>query len=236
MGRAESTEVSCADLQAGVTPGGVVRVEGGGVVRGADLTGWTVSWLLLDDRTTLLDEVLPRPLKRGRAGRQIPLFVDCDFGGLTCRAFDPGIARFVRCRFEDVDVGLTLGTASAHFEDCVFSGRWEGNLDARPDVRDPARRVVVRGNDFTGCRGIGLQGGVDRTANTFDRSLHLVLWRGDPGWPRIREIAGADPFLTNVVTSIEGNGPFGLGQDWAVLDRDLVEDDLWTRLRHVSRA
>jgi hypothetical protein len=236
MDWAGTTQMTYAELQAGATPGGEVRVEGGGVVRGADLSNWKVSWLLFVDATTALNEVLPRPLKRGRAGHEIPQFVDCDFSGLTCPAFDPGIARFVRCRFENVDVKLNLGTASAHFEDCVFSGRWAGNFDARPDVRDPARQAVIRGNDFTGCREIGLQGGVDRTANTFESSRHLVLWRGNPNWARIREIAEADTFLRNVVTSIEGHGPFGFGQDWAVLNCELVEDDLWARLRRVSQG
>ncbi|MQA36434.1 hypothetical protein, partial [Modestobacter roseus] len=177
MDRDETTRVTYAALQAGARPGGDVTVEGGGIVRGADLSNWTVEWLAFDDAMSALDDVLPRRLKRGRAGREIPQFVDCDFSGLTCRAFDPGIGRFVRCRFEDVDVRLNVGTTSAHFEDCAFSGRWEGNLDARRNARDPARRTVIRGNDFTGCQGVGLQGGVDRTANTFDPSLHLPLWR-----------------------------------------------------------
>ncbi|MGY1750232.1 hypothetical protein [Modestobacter sp. SYSU DS0511] len=231
-----TTRVDHADLRAGATPHGAIRVEGGGVVRGADLSSWTTSWLRFDDATPARNAALPRPLKRGRVGEEIPQFVDCDFTGLTCPAFDPGMTRFLRCRFEDVDVTLTLGTASAHFEDCTFSGRWEGCFDARPDTRDPARHAVVRGNDFTGCRGFGLQGGVDRTANTFDPSGHLVLWRGDPNWARIRVIAEADPLVRNVVTSIEGDGPFDLAQDWAVLDGEFVEDGLWARLRHVCRA
>ncbi|MCZ2823562.1 MULTISPECIES: hypothetical protein [unclassified Modestobacter] len=200
-------------------------------MRGADLSNWAVSWLTIADATSALNEVLPRPLKRGQVGREIPLFVECDFSGLSCPAFDPGIARFVRCRFEDVDVKLDLGTVHAHFEDCVFSGRWEGNFDARPLTSDPAKRAVVRGNDFTGCRDIGLQGGVDRTANTFDPSMHLVLWRGDPNWSRVREIAEEDVHLRNVIGSIEGHGPFDRGQDWDVLNRGLVADELWLRLR-----
>lgn len=236
MGWDGTTVITYADLQAGAKPGGEVRVEGGGVVRGADLSNWKVSWLLFAEATSLLSDLLPRPLKPGRVGREIPLLVECDFGGLACPAFDPGIARFVRCRFEDVNVELNLGSVHAHFEDCTFSGRWDGNLDARPDLRDPAKRVIVRGNDFTGCRGFGLQGGVDRTANTFDPSIHLVLWRGDPNWGRIRQIAEEDVLLRNVVSSIEGRGPFDLGQDWEVLNRELFADDMWTRLRQMCRS
>jgi hypothetical protein len=232
----EMAQVTYAELQAGAMPGGEVDVGGGGVVRGADLSNWTVSWLRFSDRTSALNQVLPRPLKRGWAGRQIPQFVDCDFSGLVCPAFDPGIVRFVRCRFERVEVTLNLGTAHAHFEDCVFSGRWEGNFDARAGDRDPARKAVIGGNDFTGCRGMGLQGGVDRTANTFDSSLHLILWRDHPNWERIREIAAADTYLRDITTSIEGRGPLYLGQDWDLLHRGLVEEDLWTRLREASRA
>jgi hypothetical protein len=236
MDVAATIHLTYANLQTGATPAGEVRVDGGGVVWAADLSNWTVSWLLFSEAMSALDEVLPRPLKRGRVGREIAQFIDCDFSGLTCAAFDPGITRFVRCRFQDVDVELNLGTTSAHFQDCVFSGRWEGNFDARRDVRDPARQAVIRGNDFTGCRDMSLQGGVDRTANTFDSLLHLVLWRGDPNWSQIREIAEADAFLHNMVTSIEGHGPFDLAQDWAVLHRDLVPDDLWTRLRQLAQA
>ncbi|MQA35219.1 hypothetical protein [Modestobacter roseus] len=236
MDRDGTTRLTYAELQAGVRPDDDVTIEGGGVVRGADLSGWTVSWLRFADSTSALDRVLPRQLKRGRPGHEIPQFIDCDFSGLACPALDPGIARFVQCRFEDVDVRLTLGTTSAHFENCVFSGRWEGTFDARRDARDPARLAVIRGNDFTGCREMGLQGGVDRTANTFDPSLHLPLWRGDPKWARIREVAAEDTYLHNVVTSIEGQGPFDLAQDWAVLHRDLVDDDLWARLQQVTAA
>jgi hypothetical protein len=235
MGWDETTVITYADLQAGARPGGEVRVEGGGLVRGADLSNWKVSWLFFAEATTLLSSLLPRPLKPGRVGRGIPLFVECDFSGLTCPAFDPVIARFVRCRFESVNIELNVGTAHAHFEDCTFSGQWDGNSDARPHSLDPAERVTVRGNDFTGCRGIGLQGGVDRTANSFDLSLHLVLWRGDPNWGQIREIADEDGHLRNVVSSFEGHGLFGFGQDWVVLNREHVAGDLWTRLRQLCR-
>ena len=230
----ELTRVTYADLQLGTKPRGEVSVEGGGVIRGADLSNWKVSWLVFAEAASLLREVLPRPLKPGRVGRDIPLFVECDLSGLTCPAFDPGIARFVRCRFENVNVKINLGTTHAHFEDCDFSGRWEGNFDARPDARDTAKRVVIRGNDFAGCRGFSLQGGVDRAANTFDPSVQLVLWRGDPNWERIRGIAEQDGFLRNVVSSIEGHGPFDLEQDWEVLNREMVADDVWTRLRQVA--
>ena len=230
----DGTTIRYADLQAGARPRGEVTVDGGGVVSGADLSNWRVSGLFLLDATSGWNEVIPRPAKRGRVGRELPLFVDCDLSGLTCPAFDPGIARFVRCRFENVDIELNAGTAHAHFEDCVFSGRWEGNFDARPDTRDPAKRVVIRGNDFTGCREIRLQGGVDRLANTFDPALHLVLWRGDPNWHRIRDIAEEDDLLRAVVSSIEGQGPLDLGQDWELLNRDSVADDLWLRLRQLS--
>jgi hypothetical protein len=232
----EPTRMTYADLQLGTKPRGEVSVEGGGVIRGADLSNWQVSWLVFAEAASLLREVLPRPLKPGRVGRDIPLFVECDFSGLTCFAFDPGIARFVRCRFENVNVKLNLGTAHAHFEDCNFSGRWEGNFDARPDARDPAKHVVIRGNDFTGCREFSLQGGVDRTANTFDPSVQLVLWRGDPNWEHIRGIAEQDGFLRNVVSSIEGHGPFNLEQDWQVLNREMVAGDVWTRLRQVVKT
>jgi hypothetical protein len=236
MDRDKTTSMTYADLQKGARPSGEIRVEGGGVVRGVDLSNWNAARLLFAEAPSLLREVLPRPLKPGRVGRDIPLFIECDFSGLTCPAFDPGIARFLRCRFENVSLKLNLGAVRAHFEDCVFSGRWEGNFDARPDLRDPAKRVLVRGNDFTGCREMGLQGGIDRTANRLDPSLHLILWRGDPNWKRIRELAEEDTYLRSVASSVEGRGPLDLGQDWTLLHRELITDELWARLRQAGRS
>ena len=224
-------EITYEDVRPGALPGGVVHLQGGGVFRSLDLTGWMAKGVFFSDGTGLLSEVLPRPLKPGRVGVAIPMFVDCDFSGFRCPSFDPGIARFRRCRFEDVEVKATLGLTHAHFEDCVFSGTCEGNFDARPAPRDPASSVRIVGNDFTGCRGFSMQGGVGRSDNTFDPSLHLVIEKGGPGWPVIREMAEADVYLKNLVTSLEGGGPFDLGQDWAVVDQGDWPDDLWQRLR-----
>jgi hypothetical protein len=227
-------EITYADLSHGRRPRGDVLVVGGGVVRGADLSGWEASWLSFTDATGLLSEMLPRPLKPGRVGREIPLFVDCDFSGLRCRAFEPGIARFVRCTFVDVDVKANVGATAAHFEGCRFSGVWEGNFDARPANHDPARRVRVSGNDFTGCGAFSMQGGVGRDDNTFDTALHVVLERGGPGWASVQRMAEEDLHLRHVVTSLQGQGPFHLGQDWAVVDQGDWPDDLWQRLRSVT--
>ncbi len=188
------------------------------------------------DGAGLLSDILPRPLKPARPERHIPVFVDCEFSGLTCRRFNPGIARFVRCRFADVDVKLNVGTTNAHFRDCVFSGRWEGNFDARPAGHDPARRVVIEGNSFVGCTEFSIQGGVDRRANEFDTDLHLVIERDGPGWDRVRALAATDRHLSQMVSSIQGRGPFHLGQDWAVLHQGDWSDHFWAELRAATRA
>ncbi|GAB4082111.1 hypothetical protein GCU67_19545 [Modestobacter muralis] len=227
-------EITYDELRAGARPSGDVDVRGGGVVQGVDLSGWTTPWLRFADATGLLDEVLPRPLKPSRVGKQIPVFVDCDFSGLTCARFDPGIARFVRCSFEDTQVAANLGKFSAHFEDCRFSGTWEANFDTEPARRDPARRVSIRGNDFTGCSGFAVQGGVPRQANTFDPDLHVVLWRGGPGWDLAVRLARQDVSLGNHVTSMQGLGPFYLRQDWVVLDQESVDGESWRQLHEAS--
>ena len=229
-------EITYDELRAGVRPSGGTDVRGGGVVQGVDLSGWTTSWLRFSDSTGLLDEVLPRRFKPSRVGKQVPVFVDCDFSGLTCPAFDPGIARFVRCRFEDTRVVANLGALSAHFEDCRFSGTWEANFDADPAARDPARRVSIRGNDFTGCSGFAVQGGVPRQANTFDPDLHVVLWRGGPGWDLAERLAPQDVSLGNYVTSVQGLGPFHLRQDWVVLQEESVDEESWHQLRDATRS
>lgn len=225
------TAITYVDLQSGVRPAGEVEVIGGGIVRDADLSNWRTSWLSFGDATGQLNEMLPRPLKRGSVGREIPLLVDCDLTGLQCRSFDPGITRFLRCKFDAAAVKANVGIIHAHFEDCTFSGRWEVNFDARPATRDPAKQVVVQGNDFTGCTEFSMQGGIPRVKNTLDPSLHVVVWRGSGRWAEIRGIAQEDPYLRNMVTSIEGRGPFGLAQDWGIIERGWVADDLWLRLR-----
>ncbi|MFP5369992.1 MAG: hypothetical protein ACLGI3_04500 [Actinomycetes bacterium] len=221
-------------LRSGIRPSGRLLLEGAAVVRSLDLSGWRVRELVMSDATGLADEMLPRPVKPARVGRRIPAFVDCDFSGLRCRRFDPGIVRFVRCRFADVDVEASLGATRAHFRDCVFSGRWEGNFDARPAGRDPARRVAVEGNSFVGCTGFGIQGGIDRWANAFDPELHVVLQRNGPGWDEVRRLAATDRHLGHVVTSLEGRGPFDIGQDWTVLSRLDEPEDLWSQLRRAT--
>ena len=109
-------------LRSGFRPSGRLVLEGAAVLRSLDCSGWRLSKLVMSDATGLADELLPRPFEPARVGRHIPAFVDCDFSGLECRRFDPGIAGFVRCRFADVDVKASLGATRAHFRDCVFSG------------------------------------------------------------------------------------------------------------------
>lgn len=224
-------EITYDDLRSGALPEGAVQVTGAGVLRSLDLRGWVAREVVFSDDTGLLSEVLPRPLKPGRVGGVIPLFVDCDFSGFQCPSFDPGIARFQRCRFKEVQVKTTLGVTHAHFEECVFSGTWEGNFDARPATRDPANRVLIAGNDFTGCRGFSIQGGVGRSDNMFDPSLHLVIQRGGSRWPLIKEMAKEDPYLGSLVTSLEGRGPFDLAQHWTVVNQGEWSDAFWLKLR-----
>lgn len=228
-----TTEITYLDLQSGAKPAGEVEVIGGGTVRAADLSNWRTAWLRFGDATSQLNEMLPRPLKRGSVGREIPLFVDCDLTGLQCWSFDPGITRFLRCRFDAVTVKANIGVVHAHFEECTFSGRWEASFDARPATRDPSKQVIVRGNDFAGCTEFSMQGGIPRGQNTLDPSVHVVVWRGGARWADIRDIAQEDAYLRNMVTSVEGRGPFYLAQDWAIIERGWVADDLWLRLRDV---
>ena len=157
---------------------------------------------------------------------------DCDLSGLRCRWFDPGLVRFRRCRFLDVRVQVVLG--AAHFEDCVFSGEWDGTFTARPLDRDPARRVVVAGNDMRALGGMGFAGGVAVGANDLDPERHLVLRVGGPGWDEAvrlaREGGAVGDRLAVLVGSLQGQGPLGLEQDWAVLHRADLPSGVWSRL------
>ncbi len=226
--------VSYESLRDGLRPSGRVVVEGAGVLRSLDFTGWNTDELILSDRTGLWSEILPRPLKPARAGRDIPLFMNCDFSGMSCSAFNPGIARFVGCRFIDVRIEVALGTMRAHFEECRFTGTWEGNFDARPATRDPAPRVSVRGNSFVGCTGFGLQGGIARSDNTFDPLRHVIIERGGRGWEGVCTLARHDVDLAALVSSLEGRGPFNTGQDWLLVEKGHWSDDLWARLREAT--
>ncbi len=226
----ETTTQDIRDLDAGVLPQGDVRIEGSGVVRSRSLTGWKTDALFFSDRLSLLNDVLPRPVRFGRPGREIPLFVDCDFSGMRCLSFNPGVARFVRCRFEDVLVG-TPGSINAHFQECFFSGEWDGFFDARPLTRDPAPHVAVVRNDFRGCTGMGFQGGVGMSDNVFDAERHALIQRGGRGWQAVVRLAASDAYLTNLVTSLEGRGPFALGQDWALVEQRGWSAEFWRDLR-----
>lgn len=224
-----SSQITYKDLRSGVRPSGDVSVVGDGFVVGADLRNWRSRWLAFGDAVGMLDDWLPRPLRRSRVGRGVPEFIDCDFSGLRCRRFHPGIVRFTRCIFRDVNVKLNMGVSSAHFRECTFSGKWEGNFDARPLSRDPARRVTISGNDFRGCRGFSLQGGVGRSDNLFDPALHLVLWRGTPAWDQVKEVALQDAYLGMLTSSMEGHGPLDLAQDWVIVQRDDLGEGVWRK-------
>ena len=227
-------QISCADLTSGARPAGDTQVLGGGVIRGVDFSHWRPHWLSFRHAEKVVDGLLPRPFKRARVGREIPQFIDCTFDRFRCGKFDPGLTRFEGCTFTDVDVRMLMGVCSAHFENCTFSGRWVGNFDARPLPDDPAQQVAISGNSFENCEGFFFQGGVRRGANTLDPALHLSIWRGMPAWPEVKTLARRDAHLQVLMSSIEGRGPLDLAQNWAVVGRRKLGEELWQTLVEIS--
>jgi hypothetical protein len=206
--------------------GSRLEIDGAGVVRGADLSGLRFSEINITHRGPVLNEVLPRRLKIGREGASLPVFENCNFGGMRTTAFDPGIARFRNCRFKDVKVKSVMG--HAHFIDCVFSGEWEGIFTANPDPTDPVTRVQITGNDFTQASGMSFQGGVSWKNNLFDLGgRHVIVRVHGPGWNRLVQKAESDPDLAELVSSLLGRGPDYIGQDWSLEEKAYWTEDRW---------
>lgn len=186
-------------------------VRGGGILVGADLANIAAedTHLLLGDSIgALVRRLLPSTLVT-KVGRDIPVFEECDFSGLR-GWFEPGIARFHRCRFLDVNVRGQL--MQAHFIDCQFSGTWDANFTTKAAREDPASRAVISGNDFRALRGMDFFG-VPESANELDTSGdHLVL----------RKKHLADPAVRDVLA--------GLGSGWRHIDRLEKGGDSWILL------
>jgi uncharacterized protein YjbI with pentapeptide repeats len=82
------------------------------------------------------------------AGTRQSLYEDCAFDGTKFSAPAPGIAKFVRCTFKNVDISLFHGL-EVSMVDCVFSGALRGVVFYG---RRPGRRRLFwrRKNDFFG--------------------------------------------------------------------------------------
>jgi hypothetical protein len=50
------------------------------------------------------------------------------------------------------------------------------------------------------------------------------------------DAAARDPHTYNRLTSLMGRGPFYVGQDWLLLDREQTDSGLWDRLVALSRG
>lgn len=206
-------------------------VRGGGILVGANLANIAAegTHVLLDDSLgALVRRLLPAKLVT-KVGRDIPVFEECDFTGLR-GWFEPGIARFNRCRFLDVNVRGQL--MQAHFLDCVFSGTWEANFTAEAAEEDPASRVAISGNDFRALRGMDFYG-VPEGANELDASGdHLVLRKGHLRDPVVRDVlAGMESGWRHIERLEEG------GDDWVLLERGAaMPSSEWQALQTVLRT
>jgi hypothetical protein len=224
-------EVSVGELPAaikGLRSTDSLTVRGGGILVGADLTNIAVEDLhvLLDDSIgALARRLLPSTLVT-KVGRDIPVFDECDFSGLR-GWFEPGIARFRRCRFLGVNVRGQL--MQAHFIDCQFSGTWEANFTTEAAREDPASRVVISGNDFRALSGMDFFG-VPESANALDTSGdHLVLRREHLADPAVRAVlTGVESGRRHIDRLDKG------GEDWILLEREVaLSNSEWQAMRTV---
>ena len=203
-------------------------VRGGGILVGADLANIAAeeTHLLLDDSLgALVRRLLPAELVT-RVGRDIPVFEECDFSGLR-GWLEPGIARFHRCRFMDVNVRGQL--MRAHFTDCQFSGTWEASFTTEAAPEDPAAYVEISGNDFRALRGMDFFG-VPESANELDTSGdHLVLRREHLARPAIRAVLTLSESGWRHIERLEKGG-----DAWVVLEREVaLSTSEWLALRTV---
>lgn len=206
---------------------GDVIVVGGGVVKGVSFAG--AKWRSLQIGDTLpLSTLALHALRLLRTKRHIAVFEDCDFSGVRTTGFDPGISRFIRCKFSDVRIKPQFVLTHAHFIDCTFSGEWEGNFSAESTVDDPARKVSIIGNDFRGCSGMDFHDGVPLEENQFDiGGRHVVVRRDGPGWGAVVERSRSDQELRIEVGSLISEQHSKNQQNWVLFHRSITSPDLW---------
>lgn len=141
-------------------------------------------------------------------GYHATLYQDCDFTGLRFRSMACGRARFERCRFEDVRVGIWI-CMNAEFVDCTFSGHLKTTIFSAldPNVlilpkeeRSKRRPNEFRGNDFTRCTylDVTFRGGIDLSLQRLpDDERHGVIRDAAHAIPRLRSAIASwkDPEL-----------------------------------------
>lgn len=103
------------------------------------------------------------------SGREMSVFVECNFDGARMGMGPGGRARFVRCSFRDVRLSNWL-CFEVELVDCVFSGRlFKGvfNGTVRPENQSQLgrERNEFRGNDFSGMDliDVAFRTGIDLT-------------------------------------------------------------------------
>ncbi|MCE1179926.1 MAG: hypothetical protein LWW86_12990 [Micrococcales bacterium] len=210
-----------------VGAGDSLTVYGGGVLRDANLSNIRVAQFDLvprDSIGTLVRTAIPGGIAV-RVGHDIPVFENCDFTGLNAK-FSPWIARFINCRFAGVNIRGSL--MQAHFVDCFFSGTWEANFTSESAPEDPARHVLVQGNDMRDLVGMDFFG-VPLAVNRLERpGGNLVLTRADVGKQEIsmllRSHEDGRRLLDRLVRD-SGNA------DWVLIDHTVVDEEFWRQLQ-----
>ena len=103
------------------------------------------------------------------SGRVETEYVNCNFDQARIKVATAGIARFVGCSFQQVDITGWLCTAT-ELVDCRFSGRLRGcgfsGTVSYPYTEDISRtKNEIRDNDFSGCEfdDVSFMAGVDLT-------------------------------------------------------------------------
>lgn len=134
-------------------------------------------------------------------GLTASVYHDCDFTGSRFGAIAPGIARFERCRFEDVRI-KGMFCQNVEFIDCIFSGVMEkivicaSSEEFSPKgVRLGIKRYnEIRGNDFSRCRLVDFdfRFGVDVSTQKLPEGPEYIVLRDVPRMlPRLREVVHA---------------------------------------------
>lgn len=234
---AEEVSVSFGALAGVPKRGGSLLVAGDpGPVIGLDLSGLRYDRITIECGPSIVDALAPRFL-RARLGSRVPAFEECRFDGLLCRWLDLGYARFRSCSFEDVSVRVASPTG-AHFEDCSFSGRWEGNFSGVAQPGDPSRRPSFHGNDLRRLVGADYQRGIDLARNHILRldGTQLVVWRHAAWLPQAVSVSRGDRYTYNRLTSLRGDGPLFIGQEWMVLEERETDPEVWIALSQLANS
>lgn len=185
------------------------------------------------------------------SGREPTRYLECNFDKSHFKKVNPGLARFERCSFLDIDLNGFVGHA-AEFVDCVFSGKirrstFHGRVFA---YEDATTRVVneFRGNDFSAVEfhDVGFVRGIDLSRQRLPIGDNYVyLPNAAPALATLRQKylqAPASPLREAVFKILpfaeqeihDGQTQLFLCKDSEVLLDRAIVDEIWDELRYIN--